>query len=130
MLYLSEKFDHVFCSRYLNNAGSDDDTLLTFIGNKIFTLMGMIFFNIKLKDILYSYYLSDVKKIKKLRLERKDFTIALEVPFKIQGFKQTYNEISSRERKRIAGKKKVREFVDGFKLLYYMVFFYLCKRSF
>ena len=130
MLHLSEKFDHVFCSRYLDNAGSDDDTLLTFIGNKIFTLMGMIFFKMKLKDILYAYYLSDIKKIKKLKLERKDFTIALEVPLKIQGFKQTYNEISSRERKRIGGKKKVREFVDGFKLLYYMVFFYLCKKLF
>ena len=36
MVSLSKKYDHIFCSRYLNNAGSDDDTFLTFIGNKIF----------------------------------------------------------------------------------------------
>ena len=125
MLQLSKKFDHVFCSRYLKNAGSDDDTFLTFIGNKIFTITGKIFFNIKLNDILYAYYLSDIKKINKLKLTRKDFTIALEVPLKIQSLKQTYFEIPSKERKRISGKKKVREFVDGFKLLCYMMYFYL-----
>jgi hypothetical protein len=125
MLQLSKKFDHVFCSRYLKNAGSDDDTFLTFIGNKIFTLTGKIFFNIKLNDILYAYYLSDIKKINKLKLKQKDFTIALEVPLKIQSLKQTYFEIPSKERKRISGKKKVREFVDGFKLLRYMMYFYL-----
>ena len=125
MLQLSKKFDHVFCSRYLKNAGSDDDTFLTFIGNKIFTITGKIFFNIKLNDILYAYYLSDIKKINKLKLIQKDFTIALEVPLKIQRLKQTYFEIPSKERKRISGKKKVREFVDGFKLLRYMMYFYL-----
>ena len=109
----------------MKNAGSDDDTFLTFIGNKIFTITGKIFFNIKLNDILYAYYLSDIKKINKLKLTRKDFTIALEVPLKIQSLKQTYFEIPSKERKRISGKKKVREFVDGFKLLRYMMYFYL-----
>jgi glycosyltransferase involved in cell wall biosynthesis len=125
MLKQSKKFNHVFCSRYLKNAGSDDDTFLTFIGNKIFTLSGKFFFNINLNDILYAYYLSDIKKIDKLKLKQKDFTVALEVPLKIENLKQTYTEIPSKERKRISGKKKVREFVDGFKLLRYMINFYL-----
>jgi len=125
MVRLSQKYDHVFCSRYLNNAGSDDDTILTFIGNKIFSFTGRLFFNMKLHDILYAFYLSDVKKIKKLKLKQQDFTIALEVPLKIQNFNQTYIEIPSKERKRISGKKKVREFIDGFKLLKYMFSFFL-----
>ena len=29
--------DFVFNSRYEKNAGSDDDTILTYVGNKIFT---------------------------------------------------------------------------------------------
>lgn len=124
MLKLSNKFDHIFCSRYLKNAGSDDDTFLTYIGNQIFTLSGKFFFNMKLNDILYAYYLSDLQKIKKLKLKQSDFTIALEIPLKIQNHNQTYSEIPSKERKRISGKKKVREFVDGFKLLKYMVSFY------
>ena len=130
MLKLSKKFDHVFCSRYLKNAGSDDDTFLTFIGNKIFTLTGKIFFNMKLNDILYAYYLSDIAKVNKLKLKQQDFTIALELPLKIENFNQTYSEIPSKERKRISGKKKVREFVDGFKLLKYMVFFYFNHKLF
>ena len=56
---------------------------------------------------------------------KKDFSIALEIPLKIENANQTYTEIPSKERKRISGKKKVREFVDGFKLLKYMVFFYI-----
>ena len=78
----------------------------------------------KLEDILYAYYLSDIKKIKKLKLKQKDFSIALEIPLKIENFDQTYFEIPSKERKRISGIKKVREFVDGFKLLKYMMFFF------
>ena len=120
MIKKSKSFDHVFCSRYLPGAGSDDDTFITYIGNKIFTYIGKIVFKMKLNDILYSYYLSDVDKIRKLKLNKTDFTIALEVPLKIQNHKQTYCEIGSKERIRIGGKKKVREFIDGFKLLMFM----------
>ena len=35
--------DLIFASRYEKNSSSEDDTLLTFIGNKIFTLLGKIF---------------------------------------------------------------------------------------
>ena len=36
--------DFVFASRYMENSGSDDDTLMTKIGNYIFTKIGNIFF--------------------------------------------------------------------------------------
>ena len=60
-----------------------------------------------------------------INLKQQDFSIALEVPLKIQNFNQTYIEIPSKERKRISGRKKVREFIDGFKLLKYMFFFFI-----
>ena len=41
----NENFDLVFGSRYEKNAGSDDDTLITYIGNKIFSFLGKIFFH-------------------------------------------------------------------------------------
>ena len=31
--------DFVFASRYMENAGSEDDTILTYLGNKIFTFI-------------------------------------------------------------------------------------------
>ena len=44
--------DFIFGSRYEKNCSSDDDTLITFIGNFIFTKIGKIFFNLKITDIL------------------------------------------------------------------------------
>ena len=38
----------IFASRYMRGGGSSDDSLLTFIGNKIFTFIGKLFFNLKI----------------------------------------------------------------------------------
>ena len=38
-----ESYDFVFASRYEKNCGSDDDTIVTLIGNYIFTYIGKIF---------------------------------------------------------------------------------------
>ena len=35
-----DKYDFVFATRYENNSGSDDDTIVTYVGNYIFTLLG------------------------------------------------------------------------------------------
>ena len=51
----SENLDLVFASRYQKNAGSDDDTIVTYIGNFIFTLLGKIFFRLNITDILYTF---------------------------------------------------------------------------
>ena len=51
---ISENLDFVFGSRYQKNASSDDDTIITLIGNYIFTALGKIFFGLKITDILYS----------------------------------------------------------------------------
>ena len=53
----SENLDFIFASRYEKNSKSDDDTLLTYIGNKIFTLIGKIFFKLNITDILYTFVL-------------------------------------------------------------------------
>ena len=39
----NDNVDFVFGSRYLKNASSDDDTFITYIGNKLFSLLGKIF---------------------------------------------------------------------------------------
>ena len=52
----SQNADIVFASRYEKDCGSDDDTIVTFIGNYIFTKIGQIFYfsigdNCKMLDI-------------------------------------------------------------------------------
>ena len=48
MLALCKNYDFIFMSRYLNEGASDDDTLLTKIGNYTFTLLAKVFFSLKL----------------------------------------------------------------------------------
>ena len=114
-------FDFVFASRYLSKGGSDDDTILTKLGNFIFTKIGNIFFSIKISDILYTFLLGKTESFKKLNLKSKDFSLCVEMPIKAQRLGMNFIDIPSYERKRIAGIKKVSEFKDGFKILIYMI---------
>jgi glycosyltransferase involved in cell wall biosynthesis len=118
-------FNFIFASRYLNQAGSDDDTFLTLIGNKIFTFFGRFFFKLKLSDILFTFILGETQKFRNLKLKSKDFRLCVEIPIKIVKKKFTYTEVPSFERSRLGGKKKVNEFKDGFLILFAMLKFFL-----
>ena len=120
-MLINQKLDFVFGSRYQNNSGSQDDTLLTFIGNYFFTKIGKLFFNLKITDILYTFVLGKTSKVKKLRLKQKNFSFCVELPIKAARSKMLIASSNSYELKRIAGKKKVSEFRDGIKILFYMI---------
>lgn len=122
-------YDLVFASRYMKNAGSDDDTFLTAVGNFIFTLVGNILFSLNLSDILFTFILGKTEVFKDLNLESNRFTLCVEIPIKARKKKINYIDIPSYERKRIAGYKKVNEFRDGFEILFYMLktFFKIIK---
>ena len=47
----SENIDFVFGSRYQKNSGSEDDTIITLIGNYIFTFLGKILFKLPPQSI-------------------------------------------------------------------------------
>ena len=57
---------------------------------------------------------------KKLNLTSKDFCLCVEMPIKAKRAGMKFVDLPSYERKRIAGEKKVNEFSDGFKILFYM----------
>ena len=128
MLKLCEDKDFVYASRYLKGAGSDDDTIITIIGNFIFTLLGKIFFSLKLSDILYTYVLGKTKTFLSLNLESNDFCLCVELPIKMNRNNAKYIDVPSHERVRVHGVKKVREFRDGLKILFGMIkFFFISK---
>ena len=120
-MLLNKNLDFVFGSRYQENSGSQDDTFLTLIGNFFFTKIGKIFFNLKITDILYTFVLGKTNKIKNLRLNQKDFSFCVELPIKAARNNMMIASSSSYELKRIAGRKKVNEFRDGLKILFYMM---------
>ncbi len=123
-----ENLDIIFASRYGKNSGSEDDTMLTFIGNKIFSLIGKIFFRLNVTDILYTFVLGKTSKFKDLNLKSKNFTFCVELPIKAKRNNLKIGNINSYEKKRIAGKKKVNEFADGFKILVYLIKIFFNKK--
>lgn len=122
-----EKLDLLFASRYQSNSGSDDDTLITYLGNYVFSLFGKIFFNLNITDILYTFVIGKTSEFNKLNLERKDFTFCVELPIKAKQKKLKIDSISSYERKRFAGFKKVNELRDGFLILKYLIILFFKK---
>ena len=123
-----DNYDFIFGSRYEYNSGSDDDTIVTKVGNYIFTKIGNIFFNIKITDILYTYVLGNTVQAKKLNLKQKDFRFCVELPIKAQKHNMKLGTINCYERKRIAGEKKVNAFKDGYLILSQMVKLFFEKK--
>tara|TARA_B110000238_G_C16102941_1_gene429063 strand:- start:497 stop:1177 length:681 start_codon:yes stop_codon:yes gene_type:complete len=137
-IYLSEMIktikldnsDFIFCSRYENDkdSGSDDDTFLTFIGNKIFTFLCNLLFNLKISDVLFTYVIGKTSKYKELNLTSNDFSFCVELPIKAKFNKFKLSSLASYERSRIAGKKKVNEFKDGFLILISILRLFIFKK--
>jgi hypothetical protein len=118
--------DIIFASRYSGfSSGSDDDTMLTFIGNKIFSIIGKTLFQLNINDILYNFILAKTEKVKSLNLKCSDFSLCVEIPLKAKQKKLKFTDCPSYERKRYSGKKKVNEFKDGFLILSYVLKFFL-----
>ena len=123
-----KNIDLVFTSRYLKNGGgSEDDTIITFIGNKIFSFMGNLLFNLKISDILFTYILGKTNSFKILNLQSNDFRLCVELPIKAKRKNLKYIDLPSYERERIGGIKKVNAFKDGFLILTKIIKLFLLK---
>ena len=111
----------VFGSRYEKYAGSEDDTIITLIGNFFFTRFGKLFFKLNITDILYTFVIGNTDEIKKLNLKEENFNFCVELPIKAHKRELKMCSYPCYERKRIAGKKKVNAFRDGLKILIFMI---------
>ena len=120
-LLKDNNLDFIFGSRYQKNSGSEDDTIITLIGNYIFTTIGKIFFKLKITDILYTFVLGRTNKARQLNLIQKNFSFCVELPIKAKKNNMKMSSVSCYERKRIAGHKKVNAFRDGLKILLHMI---------
>ena len=122
LIYLvRENKDFVFNSRYEKKGGSDDDTILTYIGNKFFTNLCNLLYKFKLSDVLFTFVMGKTILFKTINLKETDFRICVEIPLKVNlcNFKIVNNPCY--ERVRLKGKKKVNEFRDGFLILLFII---------
>jgi len=117
----SNNYDFVFASRYEKNCSSEDDTIITKIGNYFFTKLGNLLFNLTITDILYTFVLGKTLSAKKLKLIKEDFGFCVELPIKAKIKNMKLSTSKSNERKRYSGEKKVNAFKDGFLILLAML---------
>ena len=118
---IEDNSDFIFASRYEKNCKSDDDTLVTYIGNFIFTKLGNIFFRLNITDILYTFVIGKTKSFRELDMKCQDFGFCVELPIKAKRQKKKLTTSKSHERSRIGGKKKVNAFKDGLSILTHMI---------
>ena len=109
--------DFVFNSRYENSGGSDDDTFLTLVGNRIFTFICNLLFRLNISDVLFTYVMGKTLAFKSLDLKRTDFRFCIELPVQAKFKKYKFISKPSYERSRLTGRKKVNELKDGFLIL-------------
>ena len=119
--------DFIFASRYEKKAGSEDDTIITLIGNYIFSFIGKIFFKLNISDILYTFVVGDTDKARSLNILSTDFRFCVELPIKAKRKNFKLDVFPSFERKRIAGKKKVNAFKDGILILKKLIELFFSK---
>ncbi|MDC3125832.1 glycosyltransferase family 2 protein [Candidatus Pelagibacter sp.] len=130
MYNLINSNDFVYTTRYKHPGGSEDDTFVTYIGNQIFSKLGNLFFSLSISDILYTYIMGNTESFKKLNIKSNDFRFCVELPIKMQISGMKYVCIPSYEKKRIAGRKKVNAFKDGFLILIEMIKLFLIFKLF
>ncbi len=109
--------DFIFCSRYKPDGGSEDDTIITYIGNKFFTTLCNLMFKLNISDVLFTFVMGSTKAFKSLNLKFNDFSFCVELPIIAKSKEYIISDLPSIERSRIAGVKKVSEFRDGFLIL-------------
>ena len=96
---------------------AEDDTMLTYIGNKFFTGLCNLLFGLKITDVLFTYVMGSTKAFKELNMSFNDFSFCIELPIKAKKKNFILGNLPSLERSRIAGIKKVNEFRDGLLIL-------------
>lgn len=114
---VKEGYDIGWGSRYLGRGKTADDTLLRYFGNKVFTLMTRIIHGVKVADILYLFAAFKREVFDSIDLKCPGFEICIEIPARAQKKRFKFGEVPCVERKRLEGKTKVNDLVDGWKIL-------------
>src|SRR5262249_24795163 len=112
-----EGADLALGSRYLPESGSEDDTIIRYIGNKVFTYLLRKLYGVSISDALFFYAAIRREVIAAIVATSPGFEYIVEFLIKAEraGFK--FAEIPSAEKARIAGKSKGNAFYDGLRML-------------
>ena len=115
---IDDGYDITFGSRYLPGSGSKDDTLIRYIGNKLFTYLLNKIHGVGLSDSLFLYVAAKKRVFDSIEMKSANFEYCIEFPIKAHRAGFRFAEIPSFEQKRTAGKTKVNAFYHGLRILW------------
>jgi glycosyltransferase involved in cell wall biosynthesis len=118
---INDGYDMVYCSRYMPDSGSDDDTFIRLVGNTIFTFLLRLMFRVQLSDALFYFCMGKKEVYEYIDPRSADFSLCIEVPVKVHRMGFRYTEVPMRERPRAAGESKVNAIWDGIRILKTMI---------
>lgn len=124
---MKEGYDLVIASRYLKEAKSDDDDVLTAFGNWFFTTLTNLLFGTKYTDTLVMYRAFKKEIVKNLGIETKTPCWGSLMLLRATKKKLKITEIPADEPARIGGKRKMRPFVNGFYELITILKEFVCR---
>lgn len=110
-------YDICMGSRFIQGGGSDDITLLRYIGNKFFAFLVNIIWRKRYSDLCYGYRSFSKEAASCLDLECDDFGIETEISIKAAKRGLKILEVPSFEKRRKEGEGKLKTFKDGFSVL-------------
>lgn len=110
-------YEYVMASRYTTGAHSYDDTIIRWIGNRVFTWMTNMVHGTRVSDSLYLFTAITREGLKKLNLKSDGFEFCTEILVKAHRAGLSFAEVPAIERLRFAGRSKVNAFWHGLKIL-------------
>lgn len=114
---VEEGYEYVMGSRYAPGARSDDDTLIRFIGNKLFTWLTNVLHGTDVTDSIYTYNAIPREAFFKIKATSPGFEYCTEILVKAHRAGLKFAEVPVVEHARIAGDSKVNAFWHGLKIL-------------
>lgn len=114
---VSEGYEYVMASRYMSGAHSYDDTIIRWVGNRVFTWMTNVLHGTNVTDSLYLFTAITKEGLNKLKLTSPGFEFCTEIVVKAHRAGLKFGEVPATERARFAGKTKVNAFWHGLKIL-------------
>jgi len=109
-------YDIVQISRFGKNGKSEDDTIITSFGNRMFTFLVNVFFGGKLTDALFGFKIVKKEIFDKINLDGEFLTLEQQMSIKASKLHLKIAEIDGVEPKRIGGKAKMQPLPTGARL--------------
>ena len=109
-------YDIVQISRFGKNGRSEDDTVVTAFGNRMFTFLVNVFFGGKLTDSLFGFKIIKKDVFINLNLDGEFLTLEQQMSIKSCKYNLKIAEIDGREPKRIGGEAKMKPLETGYAL--------------